>query len=67
MSRISFERNAANVIFDLWMILHKKDCIDAKTDHRQELSPLNNAEHFENLAKYKQPAASILSVKRFDL
>lgn len=48
----------SNLSFDLWIILHKKDCNASKYDCGQYLPIINKVydEKFENLEKYKKEA-----------
>jgi hypothetical protein len=53
--KISYKQGYSNFSFDLWIVLHKADCLK-HFDHRgQYLEPINKAygENFENLDQYK--------------
>ncbi len=53
--KIKYALGYSNFTFELWMILHKRDCNGSLTDRRQYLNPINQAfgEKFENLDQYK--------------
>lgn len=46
----------SNFTFDLWIILHKKDCNDSKSHRKHYIGDINEAfhEHFRTLRQYKQ-------------
>lgn len=48
----------SNFAFELWMILHKKNCSGSLTHRSQYLNPINSGyeEKFETLDKYKHEA-----------
>ncbi len=52
---IAYKLGYSNFTFELWMILHKADCNEAKAHRSQYLSDLNRAydEKFGNLKEYK--------------
>lgn len=54
--RIKYHLGYSNFTFELWMILHKTDCMKSFSHRNQYLSPLNQAynEHFESLDEYKE-------------
>lgn len=45
----------SNLAFDLWIVLHKRNCNGPKSHRRQYLSDINRAydEQFENMHQYK--------------
>jgi hypothetical protein len=53
---IKYHLGYSNFTFELWMILHKKDCKRPFSHRNQYLLPLNQAynEHFESLDEYKE-------------
>lgn len=53
---IKYELGYSNLMFELWLILHKADCNGIVTDKNQYLRKLNNAygTQFESLAQYKE-------------
>lgn len=54
--QIEYELGYSNFAFELWIVLHKADCNECKTNRRQYLSNLNRAydEDFKDLDEYKQ-------------
>ncbi|NLX93449.1 MAG: RloB domain-containing protein [Clostridiales bacterium] len=48
----------SNFTFELWMVLHKKDCNGSFANRSQYLAPINSAyqENFEDLDKFKREA-----------
>ena len=57
--KITYILGYSNFTFELWMILHKKDCNGAFLHRQQYLSSIRQAygEQFEDLAHYKEEAA----------
>ena len=53
--KIIYELGYSNFTFELWMILHKKNCNGVLSNRSQYLSHINQAfgEKFENLDQYK--------------
>lgn len=53
---IKYKLGYSNFTFELWIILHKTDCNEAKTHRKQYLPELNKAydEKFEDLQEYKR-------------
>lgn len=53
--RITYRLGYSNFTFELWMVLHKRNCNGPLTHRRQYLDPINRAygENFENLDHYK--------------
>ena len=53
--RITYRLGYSNFTFELWIVLHKKDCNGKLTHRRQYLEHINRAfgESFENLDQYK--------------
>ena len=53
--RITYRLGYSNFTFELWIVLHKKDCNGMLTHRRQYLEHINRAfgESFENLDQYK--------------
>ena len=53
---ISYHLGYSNFTFELWMVLHKRDCNGSLTHRSQYLTHINQAynENFENLDKYKK-------------
>ena len=62
--KIKYALGYSNFTFELWMILHKRDCNGSLTDRRQYLNPINQAfgEKFENLDQYKHEDNPSLSI-----
>ena len=54
--KIIYQLGYSNYTFELWLVLHKRDCNGSLTNRRQYLDPINKAfeEHFENLDHYKR-------------
>lgn len=54
--KITYNLGYTNFTFELWMVLHKKDCNGPLSHRSQYLGPINQAfgETFEDLAHYKQ-------------
>ena len=52
---IKYNLGYSNFTFELWIILHKADCIGSLTHRRQYILPLNKAysEQFDDLDQYK--------------
>ena len=57
--KIKYQLGYSNFTFELWMILHKKDCFGPFNSRKQYLAPIQQAfgEKFENLDHYKQESA----------
>ena len=55
---IKYQLGYSNFTFELWMILHKKDCFGPFSNRKQYLSPIQQVfgERFEDLDHYKQEA-----------
>ena len=53
--RIAYRLGYSNFTFELWMVLHKRDCNGSLSHRRQYLEHINKAfgESFENLDQYK--------------
>lgn len=53
---IEYSLGYSNYAFELWMVLHKRDCNGPLAHRRQYLVPINQAfgENFEDLDHYKQ-------------
>ena len=53
--QIEYHLGYSNFTFELWMVLHKKDCNGTLAHRRQYLEHINKAfgENFENLDQYK--------------
>ena len=53
---IEYGLGYSNLTFELWMILHKKDCNAPFSDRSQYLAPINSAynEKFNSLKSYKE-------------
>ena len=53
--KISYRLGYSNFAFELWMVLHKRNCNGPLSHRSQYLSPINQAfgENFENLDQYK--------------
>lgn len=56
---IKYYLGYSNFTFELWIILHKKDCYRSFTDRKQYLSPIQQCFHekFEDLDHYKREQA----------
>ena len=52
---ITYSLGYSNFTFELWMVLHKRNCNGSFSDRKQYLVPINQAfdEKFENLDQYK--------------
>lgn len=52
---VTYRFGYSNFTFDLWIILHKKDCNGPKVDRKQYLADINNAyhQHFLSMQDYK--------------
>ena len=57
--KIKYQLGYSNFTFELWMILHKKDCCGPFNSRKQYLAPIQKAfgEKFEDLDHYKQESA----------
>ena len=57
--KIKYQLGYSNFTFELWMILHKKDCFGPFNSRKQYLAPIQQAfgEKFEDLDHYKQESA----------
>ena len=55
VKKISYSLGYSNFTFELWMVLHKKECSSVFSNRTQYLSSINQIfnEHFENLDQYK--------------
>jgi len=55
LKQVKYLFGYSNLTFDLWMILHKKNCNDAKSHRRQYISDINQAynEKFEDMHQFK--------------
>lgn len=55
LKQVKYHFGYSNLTFDLWMILHKKNCSDAKSHRRQYISDINQAynEKFEDMHQFK--------------
>ena len=53
--KITYKLGYSNFSFELWMVLHKRNCNGPLNYRRQYLDPINKAfeENFENLDQYK--------------
>lgn len=53
--KIKYQLGYSNFTFELWIILHKKDCFGPLTNRKQYLSPIQQCfgEKFEDLEHYK--------------
>lgn len=53
--RLKYELGYSNFTFELWIVLHKRNCNGTLNDRRQYLNLINQAfdESFENLDQYK--------------
>lgn len=53
---IVYNLGYSNFTFELWMVLHKRDCNGPLSHRSQYLAPINQAfsENFEDLAHYKE-------------
>ena len=53
---VEYRLGYTNLTFELWMILHKKDCNAPFSDRSQYLAPINSAynEKFNSLKSYKE-------------
>lgn len=53
--KIKYRLGYSNFAFELWIVLHKRNCNGILTHRRQYLDSINRAfgEHFENLDQYK--------------
>ena len=53
--RIDYQLGYSNFSFELWMVLHKKDCYGPLSHRSQYLLHINQVydEHFEDLDQYK--------------
>lgn len=53
--KIRYELGYSNFTFELWIVLHKRNCNGILSDRRQYLNPINQAfgEKFEDLNQYK--------------
>ena len=56
---IKYQLGYSNFTFELWMILHKKDCFSQFTDRKQYLIPIQQCfnEKFEDWGHYKNESA----------
>lgn len=56
LKKITYRLGYSNFSFELWLILHKKECNGSFNHRRQYLVPINQAfgESFEDLDQYKQ-------------
>ncbi len=56
---IKYHLGYSNFTFELWIILHRKDCFGPFTDRKQYLSSIQQCFHekFEDLDHYKNEAA----------
>lgn len=54
--KIKYRLGYSNFAFELWIVLHKRNCNGSLTHRRQYLDSINRAfgEHFENLDQYKR-------------
>ena len=53
--KITYRLGYSNFAFELWIVLHKRNCNGPLSDRKQYLHPINRAygEKFENLDQYK--------------
>lgn len=53
--KINYRLGYSNFAFELWMVLHKRNCSGPLSDRSHYLNPINQAfgERFENLDQYK--------------
>ena len=67
--RISFVLGYSNFTFELWMVLHKRDCNGPCSHRSNYLDPVQHAfgEPFENLDHYKQEDAFKRCLKKLTL
>ena len=67
--RISYSLGYSNFTFELWMVLHKKDCNGPCSHRSNYLAPIQHVfgEPFENLDHYKQEDAFKRCLKKLTL
>ena len=67
--RITYILGYSNFTFELWMVLHKRNCNGSLTHRRQYLDPICQAfdEKFEDLDHYKQEDAFERCLKKLTL
>lgn len=55
LKQVKYHFGYSNLTFDLWMILHKKNCNAAKSHRRQYITDINRAfnEKFEDMHQFK--------------
>lgn len=53
--QIIYKFGYSNLTFDLWIVLHRRDCNSSMIHRSKYLEPINRAygEHFESMAEYK--------------
>lgn len=66
---IKYTLGYSNFTFELWIILHKKDCFGPFTNRKQYLTPIRQCfnENFEDLDHYKQEATFKRCLKKLTL
>ena len=67
--KIKYSLGYSNFTFELWMILHKRDCCGPLDDRSQYLAPICQCfgEDFEDLDHYKQKAAFLRCLGKLSL
>ena len=67
--KITYELGYSNFAFELWMVLHKRDCNGPLSHRKQYLGPICQAfgEKFEDLDHYKQEVAFQRCLKKLTI
>ena len=67
--KITYELGYSNFAFELWMVLHKRDCNGPLSHRKQYLGPICQAfgEKFEDLDHYKQEDAFQRCLKKLTI
>lgn len=69
IKQVTYRFGYSNLTFDLWMILHKRDCYSSCLHRRMYISLINSAydEKFENMDQYKEEKNFKRCLKKLDL
>ena len=67
--RITYKLGYSNFTFELWMVLHKRNCNGPLSDRKQYLNPISQVfgENFKNLEQYKQEENFKCCLKKLSL
>ena len=67
--KITYKLGYSNYSFELWLVLHKRNCNGPLSDRKQYLNPINQAfgERFENLDQYKHEGNFKRCLKKLSL